>query len=362
MVLADLSFFLKRDSHRGELEGLLQASSNKTRQRLFIALPRFLLDVRHQALHSIHFFLRRLLQPPSQQPLQRLEENHQQKQENGGGRLRRNLRRQPTAEPPHQAQIQQRQKGSRHCIHEILLPPDLQKIEPMHQVDQHRRRQNRQQRQNRAYPLRQVTRQRPAQHVQLHHQRRADGKHSRQQAVKERLRAIRRPQMKTDFPRRADQHCQRQPDSIAASQRVPRNQKIKSGRIREHWIHMQSEIKHRSVGREQHTPLKHPAPKHPARVCVFEVQMNQQRRQKAESGAEQRLGERCQQRRRRKVVDLRIQCEQRAGIKEEQGQRKKEKHALEVALPPVPKNHHHPEKLQQGSGREPDQSQINKRR
>src|SRR5258708_39712713 len=101
MVLANLPFFLERDSHRGEFEGFLHTILDKTRELFFISLPRLLLNLCYEPLHTIHFPLGRLLKPPTQSALQRLNENNQYKQENRSCRFRRNFRLEPAAQPAH---------------------------------------------------------------------------------------------------------------------------------------------------------------------------------------------------------------------------------------------------------------------
>ncbi len=88
------------------------------------------------------------------------------------------------------------------------------------------------------------------------------------------------------------------------------------------------------------------------------MQVDQQGREKAQPGEQHRLGKGVQQRRRFGVVDLGVQRQQRSAIEEKQRQAKKKEHSLEIPLPPVAENHHHPKKLQQRSGSKADQPYV----
>src|SRR5712692_11839586 len=61
------------------------------------------------------------------------------------------------------------------------------------------------------------------------------------------------------------------------------------------------------------------------------------------------------------VMNLRIQGQQRSGVKKEKRQTQKEENALKIALPSVAENHHHPEKLQQRPERVADKPDVDQR-
>src|ERR1700730_9567182 len=145
-----------------QLKLRLQSPLNKTLELDQISAPCLLLNFGGQPVCYVHFFLSCFLQLASQEALQGLKENDQHKQERGSGCLRRNLWGHPSAEPPHEAQIQQRQKRGRDRIYEIFLPSDLQKVVPLDHVDQNSRRQKRRKSQCGAGRTGKVARHRPA--------------------------------------------------------------------------------------------------------------------------------------------------------------------------------------------------------
>jgi hypothetical protein len=87
--------------------------------------------------------------------------------------------------------------------------------------------------------------------------------------------------------------------------------------------------------------------------------MHQQCREGTQADADQRDHRLTQAGGELAIVNLRIHCQQRAAVKQKQRSAKKEKYPLEIALPPVAEDHHHPEQRQQRACRQPDQTQIN---
>src|SRR5580693_3748286 len=90
----------------------------------------------------------------------------------------------------------------------------------------------------------------------------------------------------------------------------------------------------------------------------LQMKMNQQRGQQAQPGAQQRNRRTLQKRRWHRIIDLGIQRQQRAAIKQKQRQAKKEEHALKISLPPVADDHHHPEQLQERASSKTDEPNI----
>src|SRR5258705_12746251 len=97
-------------------------------ERRVIALPRFLLDKRHQALDAVHFALRGFLQATAKQTLQRFNENDEKKQENSRGRFRRQDWSEPLADAAHERQVEESDKRSGHRVKKILLTADIQEV------------------------------------------------------------------------------------------------------------------------------------------------------------------------------------------------------------------------------------------
>src|SRR3984893_4527616 len=119
---------------------------NEFHQPRHVALPGFLLNLRHRPLHPVHLQLRGFPQSPSQYSLQRLDKNHEYEQQNRRGSFRRKDGLQPNAHTADQTQVQQSQKRCRYGIDKVLLPPDLQKIVSLHQIDERDRGNHRNQR------------------------------------------------------------------------------------------------------------------------------------------------------------------------------------------------------------------------
>src|SRR5690242_14299281 len=89
--------------------------------------------------------------------------------------------------------------------------------------------------------------------------------------------------------------------------------------------------------------------------------MKQQCRQDPQTGYDKRPGNSLEQSRRRRIVNLRVQRQQRPAIEKKQRQAQKEKHPLEIPLAAVAQNHHHPEQHQQRAGGVTDQPNVEKR-
>ncbi len=82
---------------------------------------------------------------------------------------------------------------------------------------------------------------------------------------------------------------------------------------------------------------------------VFDVQVNQQRGNEKQSGTNHRPGELQQRMRGLVVMNLAIQYQERAAVKEKQRETQEEQHTLKGSLSAVAKDHHHPKERQQGS-------------
>ena len=88
--------------------------------------------------------------------------------------------------------------------------------------------------------------------------------------------------------------------------------------------------------------------------------MHQQRRYEPQSQAHTRPRKHQQPTRRSSVIKVCVQRQQPTTEKTHQRQTQKEEHSLQVSLPPVTQNHHHPEKRQQCSSRQIHESEIEK--
>jgi hypothetical protein len=88
------------------------------------------------------------------------------------------------------------------------------------------------------------------------------------------------------------------------------------------------------------------------------MEVKKQWRQERQPNTNQTSRKRLQCCARLRVVNLRINRQQRSAVKQEQRERQKEKHALKIPLPSVAKDYHHPEQHQQRSQRKPNQPDI----
>src|SRR6476646_158640 len=109
---------------------------NESSQCRVIALTRFLLDKRHQALDAVHFTLRRFLQAAAKQTLQRFDENHQKKQKNGRGRFRRQDGSEPLADAAHERQVKESDERGGHGVEKIFLTADVEKVVSLDEIDE----------------------------------------------------------------------------------------------------------------------------------------------------------------------------------------------------------------------------------
>jgi|SRR5271169_3530132 len=91
------------------------------------------------------------------------------------------------------------------------------------------------------------------------------------------------------------------------------------------------------------------------------MEMHGERRNKPETNAEKRPCKSHQSGGRRAIVKFRVQGEQAAAKKASECQAKEEKNTLEIALPAMPQDHNHPEKGEQSSSRENDESEVKER-
>ena len=123
--------------HLAKLKLLLHSPFDESLELRQIALPRFFLNFLRQSLHPVHLVLRGRLKPSSENPLNGFDEHNQDEQKHRGSRLGRQHRLKPSTHPADQAQIKQRQKSNRNRVDEILLPADIQKIEPQHHPHHH---------------------------------------------------------------------------------------------------------------------------------------------------------------------------------------------------------------------------------
>ncbi len=136
----------ERQSHLRKLKLFLEEPFNKFCELRHIAPPRLLVDFGRQAMRHIHLLLRGLLKSPPQRSLQRFDENHQHEEQDGSRRLGRQNRFEPKAETADQAEVKQSQESGRNRVQQVLLPPDLQEVMPIHKKDQHAEWQDREQR------------------------------------------------------------------------------------------------------------------------------------------------------------------------------------------------------------------------
>src|SRR5260370_29492486 len=91
------------------------------------------------------------------------------------------------------------------------------------------------------------------------------------------------------------------------------------------------------------------------------MEMKKQCWSEAEPGAKDCPCERREQRRRLQIINLRIERQQRAAVKQKQREAQEEEHPLKIPLPTVAKYYYHPEQHQQRPRRETDQPNIEKR-
>src|SRR5208282_95152 len=124
----------------GELQLLRNPPLAEFPQPGLIPKPRHLIERPHQLLRPVHLGLRRFSQEPSHHALQRLKEHHGQKQQQRRRRLRWQVMLPPQTRSSHKTQVQQRQKHHEYRVDQIPLPPDLQKVEPLHVSNQQNER------------------------------------------------------------------------------------------------------------------------------------------------------------------------------------------------------------------------------
>jgi hypothetical protein len=88
------------------------------------------------------------------------------------------------------------------------------------------------------------------------------------------------------------------------------------------------------------------------------VQMDQERRQQAQAGAQHCFCEDSQEGWWRCIIDLSVEREKRSTVEEKQRQAEKEEDALKIALTAIAEDYHHPEELQQCSGGVTDEPNV----
>ena len=127
-----------RNPHRRQSKFLPYPRLGLGHEMRHLTLTRLLLQLRRQPLYPVHPFRQLPMQERPNRSLQRLKKKNQHKQQHARRSLRRQHRLQPSAHPPHQRQIQQRQKCSRQRIHQIPLRPIFQEIPPHRVIKQQR--------------------------------------------------------------------------------------------------------------------------------------------------------------------------------------------------------------------------------
>src|SRR5277367_2276500 len=86
--------------------------------------------------------------------------------------------------------------------------------------------------------------------------------------------------------------------------------------------------------------------------------MDQQRGKKPQTRTDNNPAKNPERWRNRRVIQLRIQSQQRSAKEKHQRQTQEKEDPLEISLPPVAEDHHNPKERQQSPSRQYDQPQI----
>src|SRR5208282_4302201 len=86
--------------------------------------------------------------------------------------------------------------------------------------------------------------------------------------------------------------------------------------------------------------------------------MNQQGGKKPQTQTHHSPAKNAQGWRNRRVINLRVQSQQRTAKEKQQRQTQEKENPLKIPLPPMTQNHHDPEERQQSPSRQHDQPQI----
>src|SRR5271157_2163489 len=120
----------------GKLQLLCNPPLAEFPQLGLVPQSRHLIDWPHQFLRPVHLTLRRFSQQSSHHPLQRLKKHHGQKQQQRCRSFGRQIMLPPQTRSPHKTQVKQCYKHHEHCVDQIPLPPDLQKVELLYVSNQ----------------------------------------------------------------------------------------------------------------------------------------------------------------------------------------------------------------------------------
>jgi hypothetical protein len=94
---------------------------------------------------------------------------------------------------------------------------------------------------------------------------------------------------------------------------------------------------------------------------IFQMQMNKERGSETKAGTQDGPGKSSEERRRLRIIDLRIESEKGAAVEEEEGEAEEKEDAFEVALAAIAEDNHHPEEHEQGACGETDEAHIEQR-
>jgi hypothetical protein len=90
------------------------------------------------------------------------------------------------------------------------------------------------------------------------------------------------------------------------------------------------------------------------------MKMNHERRDKPKAETKKRPGKAEQALRRGAVIEFRVQSEEATPEEQSHRQTEEEENALEIALTAMTENHYHPEEREQRSGRQQNETEIEK--
>jgi len=88
------------------------------------------------------------------------------------------------------------------------------------------------------------------------------------------------------------------------------------------------------------------------------MQVNEKRRSETKACTQDGPSESGEERRGLRIVDLGVKGEERAAVKQEEGETEEEKDAFEVALASVAEDNHHPKEHEQSACGESDQANV----
>src|SRR5579883_2451154 len=264
-----------------------------------------------QALHQVHFALRGTLQEPADEALERLEEEHGKKQQNCRSGFRRKIGFKPHTGTTDKAEVEQGEKGCEYGVNKISLAANLQKVVLFDAANQPYERQKR------ARADEQVERRgalrAPAQAGFMQNGQ-ADANREQgpgQHAMEILLALVRRGLCKTRLPNSAAEDRNKEPNRKQRAESAPRDHEVRAAVGSERCGKARREEDRRRIRREN-----------PAALCslgefsahcrIFGIQVQQQGRQKPETGTNQNPREQRDRFRRLRIIKARIERQKRS--------------------------------------------------